>query len=169
MTSKPQFGIACKTCRRRGRKCDRTLPKCMSCHRRGVECEGYTLRWVGLAARGSMAGRTYQSATDDPTPRKEQASVSLVSKNDDSYVRYVLPQRLNAARVLGRESYAHQYSHSANFTSSGDGTTIHLAKSPRRPTWTMPAALLPTDSLQVFVNYCKENSSWRNLAITHGL
>lgn len=144
MTSNSQFGIACKTCRRRGRKCDRTLPKCMSCHRRRVECEGYTLRWVGLAARGNLAGRTYQSATDDPTLR-------------------------NAARVLERESYAHQYSHSANSTSSADGTNLHLVTSPRRPTWTMPAALLPPDSMQVFVKYCKDNFSWRILAITHGL
>lgn len=157
MTSKPQFGIACKTCRRRGRKCDRTLPMCMSCHRRGVECEGYALRWVGLAARGSMAGRTYQSATDDPTPRKEQASVSLLSKNDDFNVRRKLPQRLNAARVL---SYADQYHHSANSTPSDDGTNFHIVALPcRRPTWTMTTALLPPDSVPVLVKYCRENSS----------
>ena len=53
------FGIACKTCRRRGRKCDRSLPTCMSCSRRGVECEGYVLRWVDAAVRGPLAGQTY--------------------------------------------------------------------------------------------------------------
>jgi hypothetical protein len=157
MTPKSQFGIACKTCRRRGRKCDRTLPKCMSCHQRGVECEGYTLRWIN------------QSAANDPTPRKEQASVRLSSKTNDPYVSCVLPQRLDAARVLEGEAFGRQYSHSANSTSRGDETNLHLVTSPRRPTWTMPATLLPPDSVQVFVNYCKENSSWRNLAITHGL
>ncbi|CAI7602582.1 unnamed protein product [Penicillium pancosmium] len=150
MTSKPQFGIACKTCRRRGRKCDRSLPECMSCHRRGAECEGYALRWVGLAARGSMAGRTYQSATVDPAPRKEQASISLFFNNDDSNVRPVLPQRLNAARV----SYADQYGHSANSTSSGGGTDFHHVTLPRRrSTWIMTSALLPPDSVQVLVKY----------------
>lgn len=43
------FGIACKTCRRRGRKCDRRLPTCMNCSLRGTECEGYVLRWVNAA------------------------------------------------------------------------------------------------------------------------
>ncbi|KUJ17254.1 uncharacterized protein LY89DRAFT_696763 [Mollisia scopiformis] len=52
------FGTACKTCRRRGRKCDRSLPTCTSCSQRGVECEGYVLRWVGVAARGYLASQT---------------------------------------------------------------------------------------------------------------
>ena len=51
------FGIACKTCRRRGRKCDRNLPTCRSCSIRGVECEGYVLRWVDTAAGGTSAGK----------------------------------------------------------------------------------------------------------------
>lgn len=165
MTSTSQSGIACKTCRRRGRKCDRSLPKCMSCHRRGVECEGYALRWVGLAARGSMAGRTYQPATYDTAPRKEQASVSLVSKIDDAHVGCVLPQRLNATGVPEQDSYAHQYKYSslANSTSRGGGTNLHLATSPRQPRWTMPAVLLTPDSVQVFVHYCKENSPSQNM------
>lgn len=74
-----QSGIACKTCRRRGRKCDRTLPKCESCHGRGVECEGYPLRWVGLAARGRMALRTY----DDLVSREQQVSISYESNVGD--------------------------------------------------------------------------------------
>lgn len=51
-------GTACKTCRRRGRKCTRELPKCQSCLNKGIECEGYTLRWAGLASRGRLAGKT---------------------------------------------------------------------------------------------------------------
>ena len=114
MASQPQSGIACKTCRRRGRKCDRALPKCMSCHGRGVECEGYPLRWVGLAARGRMATvQSYQSMSNDS-----------------------------------------QYSGPANCTSSA---------------WKMPAILLPPDGLQVFIKYCKDRSSRRDFAITHGL
>ncbi|KAJ5932951.1 hypothetical protein N7516_007440 [Penicillium verrucosum] len=79
-----------------------------------------------------MAGRTYQPATYDTAPRKEQASVSLVSKNDDAHVGYVLPQRLNATGVPEQDSYAHQYSSLANSTSRG---------------------LLTPGSVQVFVQY----------------
>lgn len=55
------FGIACKTCRRRGRKCDRTLPKCVNCGLRGVECEGYVLRWVkaGIKGKESATPQTF--------------------------------------------------------------------------------------------------------------
>lgn len=79
MTSQPQSGIACKTCRRRGRKCDRTLPKCKSCQGRDVECEGYPLRWVGLAARGRIALRTY----DNLISREQQVSISYESNVGD--------------------------------------------------------------------------------------
>lgn len=89
-----------------------------------------------------MAGRTYQPATYDTAPRKEQASVSLVSKNDDAHVGYVLPQRLNATGVPEQDSYAHQYSSLANSTSRG---------------------LLTPGSVQVFVQYCKENSPSQNM------
>lgn len=51
------YGIACKTCRRRGRKCDRTLPTCKSCHLRNVSCEGYTLRWVNASGQGTLGGQ----------------------------------------------------------------------------------------------------------------
>jgi hypothetical protein len=54
------FGTACRTCRRRGRKCDRSLPTCISCRTRGVECEGYILRWVAVDgnARKTLSGQT---------------------------------------------------------------------------------------------------------------
>ncbi|KAF4955910.1 hypothetical protein FSARC_11725 [Fusarium sarcochroum] len=49
---------ACIGCRRRGRKCDRTLPTCLSCEKRGVACEGYVTKWPGVAARGKLAGKS---------------------------------------------------------------------------------------------------------------
>ncbi|UZP35164.1 hypothetical protein NXS19_002980 [Fusarium pseudograminearum] len=49
---------ACVNCRRRGRKCDRTLPECLSCEKRGTACEGYVTKWPGVAARGKLAGRS---------------------------------------------------------------------------------------------------------------
>ena len=62
MSQNNLFGIACKACRRRGRKCDRSLPTCMSCSLRGVECEGYVFRWVDASARGTLAGQTYTTS-----------------------------------------------------------------------------------------------------------
>lgn len=49
-------GAACKTCRRRGRKCSRELPTCRTCADKSIECEGYPLKWAGLASRGFLAG-----------------------------------------------------------------------------------------------------------------
>lgn len=43
--SSVQHGAACITCRRRGRKCDKTLPACGRCISSGGLCEGYLLRW----------------------------------------------------------------------------------------------------------------------------
>ena len=76
-------GAACKTCRRRGKKCTRELPTCKSCRDREVECEGYALKWAGLASRGFLAGnndaskitsrnRKQSSKTGEPNgrPRK---------------------------------------------------------------------------------------------------
>lgn len=57
--STSQFsGRACKTCRRRGRRCDRRLPACGTCESNALDCEGYLLRWSGLASRGRLAGKT---------------------------------------------------------------------------------------------------------------
>ena len=50
-------GAACKTCRRRGKKCTRELPTCKSCEDRGTVCEGYALKWAGLASRGFLVGK----------------------------------------------------------------------------------------------------------------
>lgn len=41
-----RHGVACITCRRRGRKCDKTHPACNACISRGRLCEGYLLRWL---------------------------------------------------------------------------------------------------------------------------
>lgn len=70
MPSTTQYhGAACKTCRRRGKKCTRELPTCESCKERGVECEGYALKWAGLASRGFLAG---QDASKIATRRKRK-------------------------------------------------------------------------------------------------
>lgn len=56
MMEQRYHGAACRTCRRRGRKCTRELPVCQSCVDKGNKCEGYALKWAGLASRGFLSG-----------------------------------------------------------------------------------------------------------------
>ncbi|KAJ4123049.1 hypothetical protein NW768_010041 [Fusarium equiseti] len=58
MASSSLHATACIGCRRRGRKCDRTLPTCHACEKRGTPCEGYITKWPGVAARGKLAGKS---------------------------------------------------------------------------------------------------------------
>ncbi|KIX99263.1 uncharacterized protein Z520_04839 [Fonsecaea multimorphosa CBS 102226] len=72
---------ACRTCRRRGRKCDKTLPLCQSCKDRSVVCEGYVTRWTGVAARGKLRGKTIPILVDEECGEgkrlvKKQSAVS---------------------------------------------------------------------------------------------
>ncbi|KAG5665463.1 hypothetical protein KAF25_009588 [Fusarium avenaceum] len=65
---------ACIGCRRRGRKCDRTLPSCLSCENRGVNCEGYVTKWPGVAARGKLAGKSIPVVDSSVTIAKTKAT-----------------------------------------------------------------------------------------------
>lgn len=67
-------GSACKTCRRRGRKCTRELPHCKSCLDKGIECEGYALKWAGIASRGKLAGKTSLAPTEKVLPQRSRSS-----------------------------------------------------------------------------------------------
>jgi hypothetical protein len=52
----------CHNCRRRRRRCDRSLPHCQRCHRAEEECLGYGkfFSWVnGVASRGKMTGKSF--------------------------------------------------------------------------------------------------------------
>lgn len=73
MMEQRYHGAACKTCRRRGRKCTRELPACHSCIEKGNDCEGYALKWAGLASRGFLSGHAGVGEvrfTRNPRPRK---------------------------------------------------------------------------------------------------
>ncbi|KIW68114.1 hypothetical protein PV04_04081 [Phialophora macrospora] len=73
-TSRPHVHpTACRTCRRRGRKCDKTLPTCQSCKDRSVVCEGYVTRWAGVAARGRLRGKSIPVLLDEDTGGKRSA------------------------------------------------------------------------------------------------
>ncbi|KAL4799593.1 fungal-specific transcription factor domain-containing protein [Aspergillus venezuelensis] len=55
----------CYTCRRRHIQCDRTQTPCLKCQKAGLEChDERPVRWVqGVAVRGNMRGRSYQSSS----------------------------------------------------------------------------------------------------------
>ncbi|KAI9149970.1 Acriflavine sensitivity control protein acr-2 [Paramyrothecium foliicola] len=72
----------CWHCQRQRLKCDGTLPHCLKCAQRGVECPGYAvkpLRWVsGVASRGQMMGRTYESKPPPPEVSNRRPRSQLV-------------------------------------------------------------------------------------------
>jgi len=73
---------ACKNCRKRGRKCDRTLPACLSCGKRNVSCDGYVTRWPGVAARGKLAGKSrpvVEEVSGFAIPTRSQVERELLS------------------------------------------------------------------------------------------
>ncbi|EEU37233.1 uncharacterized protein NECHADRAFT_37047 [Fusarium vanettenii 77-13-4] len=90
MSQVAHHATACKGCRRRGRKCDRTLPACLSCRRRGVECEGYITRWPGVASRGKLAGKSIpvcDSSAKSSKHRPKRGNVPLSTGSRDMIER----------------------------------------------------------------------------------
>ncbi|KAJ5623182.1 hypothetical protein N7490_011787 [Penicillium lividum] len=82
MANERLFGRACKTCRRRGRKCDRRMPSCNTCETSGQTCEGYLLQWPGLASRGQFVGKSIPVAgmtKRRQTRRAQQPTVPTVA------------------------------------------------------------------------------------------
>ncbi|KAJ5496520.1 fungal-specific transcription factor domain-containing protein [Penicillium fimorum] len=74
MANERYFGRACKTCRRRGRGCDRRIPSCKTCETTGMTCEGYLLQWPGLASRGQLVGKSIPVTTKRRRTRRIQHS-----------------------------------------------------------------------------------------------
>lgn len=95
--SQNTFGVACKTCRRRARKCDRRLPKCMNCSLRGSVCEGYALRWVNAAVdRQNIADQTPRTPNQEinillPAPLRPRNNATTTKTR--TVVKFVRSQR----------------------------------------------------------------------------
>lgn len=102
MASSSLHATACIGCRRRGRKCDRTLPTCLACEKRGVSCDGYVTKWPGVAARGKLAGKSIPvvnssvgiAQSDAQLTRAQQkrtrtnASSSFTDEEIDNFVQH---------------------------------------------------------------------------------
>ena len=157
------FGIACKTCRRRGRKCDRSLPTCTNCSLRGVVCEGYVLRWVDANVGGSSTGQTYTT----PVPDND---LHLAQKR-----RAPSKPRTAPTGARGVESPPHPH-HEAQLVSNAEPPEYHayVAGSEgssthdvdcedisilRQQNWSILAVVgTGRDGLEGFVEYCTETS-----------
>lgn len=64
---------SCHNCRRRRRRCDRSLPHCQKCRRVDEECLGYGkfFSWVnGVASRGKMMGKSFDKDVKAARKRK---------------------------------------------------------------------------------------------------
>ena len=100
MTRSELFGTACKTCRRLGRKCDRTLPACVRCNNRGVVCEGYVFPWVGTATPVGTGSTNNSKGRTIAHSRTEQRLNKLrKTKIDDDQISLTLTSAKTTAAV----------------------------------------------------------------------
>ncbi|ETS87903.1 hypothetical protein PFICI_01731 [Pestalotiopsis fici W106-1] len=90
-------GAACRTCRRRGRKCTRELPACQSCIDKGNECEGYAFKFAGLASRGFLSGHAGVGEVRfkrNPGPRKANRTQVQQQERNEQPLPLVDPSQL---------------------------------------------------------------------------
>jgi hypothetical protein len=157
MSRENLFGIACKTCRRRGRKCDRRLPMCVNCSLRGVECEGYVLRWVNAAVgRESLADQTPEFpghetnvllAPDSRHPSK--AKITKARKVANSTHSQRLPKSAS-----NTEPQIHEHVNQSNRPTAQDTTSRGLCVR-QQQSWIVPMVTMTAhDDLEDLVRYC---------------
>lgn len=95
MANERYFGRACKTCRRRGRRCDRRMPSCNTCEASGQTCEGYLLQWPGLASRGQFVGKSIPVSGTTKRRRTRKAQQMTISSSPPSTLPQSLPSPPN--------------------------------------------------------------------------
>lgn len=169
MYQKAAFPTACKTCRRRGRKCDRTLPTCMSCTERGVLCEGYVMRWVGVAARGKLAGETFSSSSKKGTKRSRRSAPSnSISPFTQQRLRSCRGQVEDRSDSLSETTPARTEALDSCILNKqrhhNDGSPLPKAKGPspdglsiiRQKGYDLSILTMPySDNLRGLIDYCK--------------
>lgn len=158
MSSVSRHPTACKNCRRRGRKCDRTLPSCVSCQDRGVSCEGYVTRWVGVAARGKLAGKD-TPILEDLSGAEDEQSLKLLGLQHSLGVENSGSSSASGAPTASLESGSAAETTPLNFTLEGQSATLI-------PPTTSPVAgsdnlaiiaaeAARSDGLEGLIKYCK--------------
>lgn len=137
MSHRSLHGTACKGCRRRGRKCDRTLPTCLSCEHRGVACEGYITRWPGVAARGKLAGKSIPisdslvviSKASPTRARQRHAHSTLAGSSDSKHnTSSNLSRQPSGSRLVSHDPLYHSSSLVNILSSAGNDDMDKLIK-----------------------------------------
>lgn len=90
----PQHGAACITCRRQGRRCDKTVPSCRTCVERGSLCEGYLLRWSApISSNPSSEKQSWTPLAHTRKAKRDPLSgglfVSVDGPGSDGYLAHV--------------------------------------------------------------------------------
>lgn len=72
----------CYTCRNRRIQCDQTGVPCAKCQKAGLECfDKRPVRWVkGVAIRGKMQGRSYESSSEASRKKESKTAGPLVPR-----------------------------------------------------------------------------------------
>jgi len=163
MSREAVFGTACKTCRRRGRKCDRTLPTCMSCRNRGVLCEGYVTRWVGVAARGKLAGQTSPVSDDRDAscPRQPVSTRSRLPSRRTNFCRGKPPNPTLCHKAITPSTpgvhtgRVFDESKDDSIDSSPSDASPNEMLIRRRRSWNLPIHVTRScDNLEGLIGYC---------------
>jgi hypothetical protein len=147
---------ACRNCRRRGRKCDRTLPTCQSCKDRSCVCEGYVTRWAGVAARGRLRGKTIPVLLDEDTGGKRG-----VEKGSPSSTASSTALAGSSQPETGTSRNRRRQSQDAS-ESPPDSAALVVER-------IVPA---PVDGLDSFIDYCESclavlsSQGWQTLCYT---
>jgi hypothetical protein len=97
-------GTVCKTCRRRGKKCDKLLPECSTCVEKGIKCEGYVFRWSGVASRGKLAGKTTPVADVKKGGKAGDSAKGKQLKQAGKKVETIGKARRNAPQPVPKEA-----------------------------------------------------------------
>ncbi|KAL4969826.1 Zn(II)2Cys6 transcription factor [Aspergillus stella-maris] len=131
---------SCYTCRRRHIQCDRIKTPCLKCQKAGLECHNERpVRWVqGVAVRGNMRGRSYQSSSVCKEPVMSIQSQPVTSTDPPSCPNGLTPPSMPL--------------------SMKDGTLSQLSPSAR-----YYLDYYNNQICQLFIVYDSENNPFRNL------
>ena len=147
------YGVACKTCRRRGRKCDRRLPKCANCGLRGAECEGYPVRWIDGARKPARNNRGRAHDTNSHGPLRSGSRIAAPITIEGSH------QRSQRLPNMAQEGPASSLSRK-NEADRSDGhlgledNPFQVRSERRQSQHSLWKPLVPKDDLDSLVTYC---------------
>ena len=148
------YGVACKTCRRRGRKCDRRLPKCANCGLRGAECEGYPVRWIDGARKPARnnRGRAHDTNSDGRLRSGSRiAAPTTIGGSRQRSHRLLNMAQEGPAGLLSRNNDADRSEGHLGL----EDDLFQVCSKHRQRQESLWEPLVPKDDLDSLVTYCK--------------